>query len=64
MAIGANGPLRDPGRSGCSALGVLVWRCAAPSTMPLAALIAAVAAGKDLVDAACTKKAVAELTRD
>jgi type II secretory pathway predicted ATPase ExeA len=29
-----------------------------------AALIAAAAAGKDLVDDACAKKAVAELTRD
>ena len=29
-----------------------------------AALIAAVAVGKDLVDDACAKKAVAELTRD
>jgi type II secretory pathway predicted ATPase ExeA len=29
-----------------------------------AALIAATAAGKDLVDDACAKKAVAELTRD
>src|SRR6202023_3195188 len=30
----------------------------------VAALIAAAAAGKDLVDDACAKKAVAELTRD
>jgi type II secretory pathway predicted ATPase ExeA len=31
---------------------------------PTAELIAAAAAGKDLVDHACAKKAVAELTRD
>ena len=30
----------------------------------VAALIAATAAGKDLIDDACAKKAVAELTRD
>jgi hypothetical protein len=44
---------------------VHVSRCAAPSTnAATAALVAAVAADKDLVDDAYTKQAVAELTRD
>jgi hypothetical protein len=34
------------------------------SNAATAALIAAAASGKDLVDDACAKKAVAELTRD